>query len=36
MANSNLSQAKNTKNDEFYTQWCDIEQASLPSGQYCL
>lgn len=26
MANSNLSQAKNAKNDEFYTQWRDIEQ----------
>ncbi|MDR2735083.1 MAG: adenine-specific methyltransferase EcoRI family protein [Spirochaetota bacterium] len=26
MANSNLSQAKNAKNDEFYTQWADIEK----------
>lgn len=26
MANSNLSQAKNAKNDEFYTQWETIEQ----------
>ena len=26
MANSNLSQAKNAKNDEFYTQWSDIER----------
>ena len=26
MANTNLSQAKNAKNDEFYTQWRDIEQ----------
>jgi hypothetical protein len=26
MANSNLTQAKNAKNDEFYTQWVDIER----------
>jgi hypothetical protein len=26
MANSNLTQAKNAKNDEFYTQWTDIER----------
>jgi len=26
MANINLSQAKNAKNDEFYTQWEDIEK----------
>jgi len=26
MANVNLSQAKNAKNDEFYTQWADIEK----------
>ena len=26
MANSKLSQAKNAKNDEFYTQWADIEK----------
>jgi len=26
VANSNFSQAKNAKNDEFYTQWRDIEQ----------
>jgi hypothetical protein len=26
MANSNLSVAKSTKNDEFYTQWIDIER----------
>jgi hypothetical protein len=26
MPNSNLSQAKNAKNDEFYTQWADIEK----------
>jgi len=26
VANTNLSQAKNAKNDEFYTQWRDIEQ----------
>jgi len=25
MANSNLSSAKNAKNDEFYTQYHDIE-----------
>ena len=25
MANSNLTNAKNAKNDEFYTQWVDIE-----------
>jgi hypothetical protein len=26
MANSNLANAKNAKNDEFYTQWADIEK----------
>ncbi|GBU26816.1 DNA methyltransferase [Treponema sp. R8-4-B8] len=26
MANAKLSQAKNAKNDEFYTQWADIEK----------
>lgn len=26
MANSNLSKAKNAKNDEFYTQYHDIEK----------
>ena len=26
MANSNLSNAKNAKNDEFYTQYTDIEK----------
>jgi hypothetical protein len=26
MANNNLTQAKNVKNDEFYTQWADIER----------
>jgi hypothetical protein len=26
VANKNLSQAKNAKNDEFYTQWIDIER----------
>lgn len=26
MANTNLHQAKNAKNDEFYTQWADIER----------
>jgi len=26
MANKNLTQAKNAKNDEFYTQWADIER----------
>lgn len=26
MANKNLSQAKKAKNDEFYTQWADIER----------
>ena len=26
MANENLSQAKSAKNDEFYTQWADIER----------
>ena len=26
MANRNLTQAKNAKNDEFYTQWADIER----------
>ncbi len=26
MANNKLTQAKNAKNDEFYTQWADIER----------
>jgi len=26
MANSNLTKAKKAKNDEFYTQWADIEK----------
>jgi len=26
MRNANLTRAKNTKNDEFYTQWADIEK----------
>lgn len=26
MANSNLTKAKNAKNDEFYTQYHDIER----------
>ena len=26
MSNTNLTRAKNTKNDEFYTQWADIER----------
>jgi hypothetical protein len=26
MANANLTQAKNAKHDEFYTQWADIER----------
>ncbi|GHU27577.1 hypothetical protein FACS1894172_05770 [Spirochaetia bacterium] len=26
MANSNLTSAKNAKNDEFYTQWADIQK----------
>ena len=26
MANINLTQAKSAKNDEFYTQWADIEK----------
>ena len=26
MKNANLTRAKNTKNDEFYTQWADIEK----------
>lgn len=26
MANDNLKRAKKAKNDEFYTQWCDIEK----------
>lgn len=26
MANRNLNTAKKNKNDEFYTQWTDIEQ----------
>ncbi|MDR0328254.1 MAG: adenine-specific methyltransferase EcoRI family protein, partial [Planctomycetaceae bacterium] len=26
MANNNLTQAKNAKNDEFYTQWADIDR----------
>ena len=26
MANTNLSEAKNAKNDEFYTQYADIQK----------
>ena len=29
MANTTLSQAKATKNDEFFTQWADIEKEVL-------
>ena len=30
MANSNLTNAKRAKNDEFYTQYQDIEKESMP------
>ncbi len=29
MANSNLSKAKNAKNDEFYTQYHDIQRKEI-------
>jgi len=34
MANSNLTQAKNAKNDEFYTQWADIEHEAQAYLEY--
>ena len=32
--NSNLSQAKSAKNDEFYTQWADIEKEIMAYVDY--
>lgn len=34
MANSNLTNAKNAKNDEFYTQWADIEREAQAYLEY--
>lgn len=34
MANDNLKQAKKAKNDEFYTQWCDIEKEIMAYIEY--
>lgn len=34
MANENLKQAKKAKNDEFYTQWCDIEKEVMAYIDY--
>lgn len=34
MANNNLKQAKKAKNDEFYTQWCDIEKEIMAYIDY--
>lgn len=34
MANDNLKQAKKAKNDEFYTQWCDIEKEIMAYVDY--
>lgn len=34
MANSNLSSAKNAKNDEFYTQYRDIEKEIMTYIEY--
>ena len=34
MANENLKQAKKAKNDEFYTQWCDIEKEIMAYIEY--
>ncbi|MDR3271428.1 MAG: adenine-specific methyltransferase EcoRI family protein [Peptococcaceae bacterium] len=34
MANGNLTQAKNAKNDEFYTQWADIEREAQTYLEY--
>ena len=34
MANDNLKQAKKAKNDEFYTQWCDIEKEIMAYIDY--
>lgn len=34
MANENLKQAKRAKNDEFYTQWCDIEKEIMAYIDY--
>ena len=34
MANENLKQAKKAKNDEFYTQWCDIEKEIMAYIDY--
>jgi hypothetical protein len=35
MANSNLTQAKNAKNDDFYTQWADIEREVQAYVEFC-
>lgn len=34
MRNTNLKQAKKAKNDEFYTQWCDIEKEIMAYIEY--
>ncbi|MBR6126505.1 DNA methyltransferase [bacterium] len=34
MANDNLKHAKKAKNDEFYTQWCDIEKEIMAYVEY--
>jgi hypothetical protein len=34
MANDNLKNAKKAKNDEFYTQWCDIEKEIMAYIDY--
>ena len=34
MANINLKQARKAKNDEFYTQWCDIEKEVMAYIDY--
>ena len=34
MANSNLQQARQEKNDEFYTQWSDIEKEIMAYIEY--
>ena len=34
MSNDNLKQAKKAKNDEFYTQWLDIEKEIMAYLDY--
>ena len=34
MANENLKKAKQAKNDEFYTQWADIEKEIMAYIDY--